>query len=95
VGGSWAYAAGLSGAPGGANEGISSAGFALFGPGNLFPGAALPGDSSTPGGLDRGLTTATDDGSKYKGGLSGRPFIRDSVACRDCDRVIDCDTGVE
>jgi hypothetical protein len=79
VGGSWAYAAGLSGAPGSANEGISAAGFSLFGPGNLFPGAALPGDSPTPGGVGGGLTTATDDGSQYNGGLSGRPFIKDSA----------------
>jgi len=49
VGGSWAYAAGLSGAPGSANEGIGAAGF------------------------------ATDDGSQYNGGLSGRPFIKDSA----------------
>ncbi len=79
VGGSWTYAAGLSGTPGGANEGISAAGFSQFGPGNLFPGAALPGDSPTPGGVGGGLTTATDDGSQYNGGLSGRPFIQDSV----------------
>jgi hypothetical protein len=79
VGGSWAYAAGLSGAPGSANEGISSAGFTQFGPANLFPGAALPGDNSAPGGIGGGLTTATDDGSKYKGGLSGHPFIKDSA----------------
>jgi hypothetical protein len=79
VGGSWAYGAGLSGAPGNANEGISSAGFTQFGPANLFPGAALPGDGSTPGGIGGGLTTATDDGSKYNGGLSGRPFIKDST----------------
>jgi hypothetical protein len=79
VGGSWAYAAGLSGAPGGANEGISAAGFSQFGPGNLFPGAALPGDSPTPGGIGGGLTTAADDGSQYNGGLSGRPFIQDSA----------------
>jgi len=79
VGGSWAYRAGLSGAPGGANEGISSAGFTQFGRANLFPGASLPEDNSPPGGLGGGLTTATDDGSKYNGGLSGRPFIKDSV----------------
>jgi len=79
VGGSWAYAAGLSAAPGGANEGIGAAGFSQFGPGDLFPGSALPGDSPTPGGVGGGLTTATDDGSKYNGGLSGRPFIKDSA----------------
>jgi hypothetical protein len=79
VGGSWTYAAGLSGASGSANEGISAAGFSLFGPGNLFPGAALPGDSPTPGGVGGGLTTVADDGSQYNGGLSGRPFIKDSA----------------
>ncbi len=79
VGGSWAYAAGLSGAPGSANEGIGAAGFGLFGSGNLFPGATLPGDSSPPNGVGGGLTTATDDGSQYNGGLSGRPFIKDSA----------------
>jgi hypothetical protein len=79
VGGSWTYAAGLSGAPGSANEGISAAGFSVFGPGNLFPGAALPDDSPTPGGVGGGLTTAVDDGSQYNGGLSGRPFIKDSA----------------
>jgi len=78
VGGSWAYAAGLSGAPGGANEGISAAGFSWFGPGNLFPGSALPGDSG-PDGVGGALTTAVDDGSKYNGGLKGRPFIMDSA----------------
>jgi len=79
VGGSWAYAAGLNGAPGNANEGISAVGFGLFGPGNLFPGSALPGDSPTPGGVGGGLTTAADDGSNYNGGLAGRPFIKDSA----------------
>ena len=79
VGGSWAYAAGLSGAPHGANEGISGAGLGLFGPGNLFPGAMLPGDKNPPSGVGGGLTTAIDDGSKYNGGVSGRPLIQDSV----------------
>jgi hypothetical protein len=79
IGGSWAYAAGLHGAPGGANEGISSAGYSLFGPCNLFPGSRLPGDGNPPDGVGGGLTSAMDDGSKYNGGLSGRPFIRDSA----------------
>ena len=54
VGGSWAYAAGLSGAPGNANEGISAVGFGLFGHHNLFPGSALPGDGPIPGGVGGG-----------------------------------------
>src|SRR5882724_5325386 len=80
IGGSWAYAAGLNGAPGGADEGISAAGFGLFGPKNVFPGSALPNDANKrPGGIRGGLTTTTDDGSQYNGGLSGRPFIKDSA----------------
>jgi hypothetical protein len=78
-GGSWAYAAGLSGAPRNANEGISSAGFSWFGPGNLFPGTALPGDKCPPDGVGGGLTTVIDDGSRYNGGLTGLPFIKDSA----------------
>jgi hypothetical protein len=80
IGGSWAYAAGLRGAPGGANEGISSAGYSLFGPCNLFPGSKLPGDGNAPDGVGGGLTSCVDDGSKYNGSLCGRPFIKDSAA---------------
>lgn len=79
VGGSWTYASGLSGAPGGANQGVSAVGFGLFGPKNLFPGAALPGDSPVPGGVGGGLTTAIDGGSMYNGGLSDRPLIKNVV----------------
>ena len=79
IGGSWSYLSGLNHAPGNANEGISSAGFNLFGPKNVFPGAAIPNDSPVPGGVGGGLTTATDDGSGYNGGLLGRPFIRSSA----------------
>ena len=76
----WAYAADLSGAPGGATEGISAVGFSQFGPHDLFPGSALPGDAHRPpGGVGGGLTTATDDGSDYNGGLLRRPFIKDSA----------------
>jgi hypothetical protein len=78
-GGSWAYAAGLCGAPRNAKEGISSAGFSWFGPRNLFPGTALPGDKCPPDGVGGGLTTVVDDGSKYNGGLKGLPFIKDSA----------------
>lgn len=42
VGGEWAYADGLSGAPGAADEGISSAGLGFFGAGNF-------GDSNLEG----------------------------------------------
>lgn len=60
VGGEWAYLSGLSGAPGGARQGISSSGFGLFGPGNLFPGTNLQGPVS-PAGLQYGLTSAGDN----------------------------------
>jgi hypothetical protein len=79
IGGSWAYAAALHDAPGGANEGISSTAYSFFGPSNLFPGNKLPGDSNPPDGVAGGLTSAVDDGSKYNSCLSGQPFIRDSA----------------
>jgi hypothetical protein len=60
VGGEWAYANNLSGAPGSAALGISSAGFGLFGPGDLFPGSNLQGPES-PDGLQYGLTSVGDN----------------------------------
>ena len=59
VGGEWAYKSGLSGAPGGATEGISSTGLGLFGPSSRFPGANLQGPDS-PDGLQYGLASAGD-----------------------------------
>jgi len=49
VGGEWAYKAGLAGTPGNAVLGISSAGFNIFGPNNLFPGTNLQGPTSPDG----------------------------------------------
>ncbi|MCX7827070.1 MAG: PEP-CTERM sorting domain-containing protein, partial [Verrucomicrobiae bacterium] len=40
IGGEWAYRNNING-PGAANQGISSAGFGIFGPANLFPGSNL------------------------------------------------------
>lgn len=60
VGGEWAYAGGLSGAPHSAAYGISSSGLGLFGPGNLFPGNNLQGPSS-PNGLEYGITSMGDN----------------------------------
>jgi hypothetical protein len=77
IGGSWVYAAGLS-LTNGANQGISSAGFGIFGA-TVFPGAAMPGDSPVPDGVGGGITTSVDDGSLYNGGLKGRPLIKDSA----------------
>lgn len=60
VGGEWAYADGLSGPPGSAAYGIGSAGFGLFGPGNLFPGNNLQGPPN-PNGLEYGITSMGDN----------------------------------
>jgi hypothetical protein len=59
VGGEWAYASGLSGAPNGATQGISSAGFGLFGGAN-FGTVNLYGPTSVNG-LGYGITSAGDD----------------------------------
>lgn len=55
VWGEWAYLGGLSGAPRGATQGISSAGFRFFGAGN-FPSGANLQNHRTLGGLNYGLT---------------------------------------
>jgi hypothetical protein len=60
VGGEWAYASGLVGAPLGAGQGISSVGLGLFGPPDLFGGANLQGPVS-PNGLQYGIVSAGDD----------------------------------
>jgi hypothetical protein len=77
VGGSWTYKSGLSGAPGGASQGISAAGYGLFGPMNIFPGNALPGDTVVPDGAAGGLTTVPDGGTSD--GLDGLPFIKSAA----------------
>ncbi len=59
VGGEWAYAAGLSGAPHGAPEGISSSGFGVFGQPN-FNGSNLQGPDALDG-LQYGITSAVDN----------------------------------
>lgn len=60
VGGEWAYTNGLSGAPGGAKQGISSSGLGLFGPAMLFAAVNLQGPTS-PDGLQYGITSAGDN----------------------------------
>lgn len=59
VGGEWAYASGLSGAPGGATQGISSTGLGLFGDPN-FNGPDLDPPMAVNG-LNYGLTSMADD----------------------------------
>jgi hypothetical protein len=78
VGGEWAYGSGLAGAPGGATEGISSAGFGLFG-GTLFPGANLDGPVGVNG-LNYGITSAGDNPLTGNAEVTGNaPLIQNAV----------------
>jgi hypothetical protein len=77
VGGEWAYANNLSGAPGGDNEGISSTGLGLFGSPN-FGGANLQGPNGVDG-LQYGITSAGDDPTTGNGGLLQYALIQNSV----------------
>jgi hypothetical protein len=80
VGGEWAYKSGLSGAPGGATEGISSAGFGLF-IAATFPGANLAGNANMAlQGVDYGIVSAGDNSATGNGGVTGSGgLIRNSV----------------
>jgi hypothetical protein len=78
VGGEWGYNSGLSGAPRGAQQGISAAGLGLFGPGDRFPGSNLaPPKNGSLAGVEYGLTSAGDIEST--GNLDGTPLIKNSV----------------
>ncbi len=81
VGGEWAYLGGLSGAPHGADYGISSTGLGLFGPGDRFPGTNLAGPpSGSPGGLEYGITSAGDNGATGNTPVTGdNALIKNSV----------------
>lgn len=77
VGGEWEYRANLSGAPLGANQGISSSGLGLFGSAN-FGGTNLEGPGS--GALDGpqyGITALGDNLATYQGRPT--PLIQASV----------------
>ncbi len=78
VGGEWAYAAGLSGAPGGATQGISSSGLGLFGNPN-FPGPNLE-DPVAVDGLNYGITSAGDNSATGNAEVTGNvPLIKNQV----------------
>lgn len=77
VGGEFAFATGLSGAPGGANSGISSSGLGLFGSGNFYDYNNLAGPSSIDG-LQYGITTAGDNPNTHNSGAD-TPLIQNSV----------------
>jgi PEP-CTERM motif len=78
VGGEWAYRSGLSGAPLGATEGISSAGFGLFGDPN-FSGSNLQ-DPYALNGMGYGITSAGDDPLTGNNAVTGKnDLIQNSV----------------
>ena len=78
VGGEWAYASGLIGAPGGARQGTSSTGLGLFGAGN-FGGPNLQGPVSVDG-LQYGITSAGDNPTTGNAAVTGGfALIHDSV----------------
>lgn len=78
VGGEWAYVDGLSGAPGGADEGISSSGLDLFGSAN-FGGTNLQGPAAVNG-LQYGITSAGDDSSTGNAPVTGKnALIKNAV----------------
>lgn len=78
VGGEWAYADGLSGAPFGADAGISSSGFGLFGGANLNgPDLAPP---SAVDGMNYGILSAGDNPLTGNDQVTGNiPLIKNSV----------------
>ena len=79
VGGEWALASGLVGAPGSATYGISSSGLGLFG-GATFPGANLDGPAGVDG-LQYGITSAGDDTTTGNSAVTdgGFPLIKSKV----------------
>lgn len=75
VGGEWAYLSGL--AQYSANQGISSSGLGIFGPGDRFPGSNLAGPAS-PDGVQFGIASATDNPATGIA-ITGVPITLDSV----------------
>ena len=76
VGGEWAYNNTQS--VFGANEGISSAGFGVFGVGDRFPGTNLQGPNSVNG-VQYGITTAFDTPGNDNTGISSVGLIQNQV----------------
>jgi hypothetical protein len=78
VGGEWAYASGLIGAPGGATEGVSSSGFGIFGSAN-FGGPNLD-DPAALNGLNYGIVSAGDNPATGNAAVTGNePLIQNKV----------------
>jgi hypothetical protein len=77
VGGEWSYSNSITPVPP-HNEGVSSTGIDIFGPGNRFPGDNLQGPAS-PDGVQYGITSAGDNLLTGNGGLNGNHLIKNSV----------------
>jgi len=79
VGGEWAYGNSLAGAPGGLNDGISSAGLGtLFGQAN-FNGSNLDGSTALQG-INYGILSAGDNTANGNPSVTGNfPLIKDQV----------------
>jgi hypothetical protein len=79
VGGEWAYTNNLSGAPGGANQGISSSGLGLFAPSDRFGAVNLQGPISVDG-IQYGITSAGDNSATGNQTVTGSDaLIHNSV----------------
>ena len=76
VGGEWAYSGSIGGGPGGATQGISSAGFGFFGAPN-FNGSNLAGPASVDG-LNFGIVGA-DNTATANGGIDAEPLTHHDV----------------
>jgi len=69
----------LTGAPGSAGFGLSSAGLGLFSPSDNFPGSNLQGPASVDG-LQYGITSAGDDAATGNAAVTGgNALIQNSV----------------
>ena len=81
VGTEWAYKSGLVGVPGGATQGLSSAGLNLFGPENRFEtsyGDDMLSKPASPNGENFGIVPAGT--TKVSGSLEKQALIRNSVS---------------
>jgi hypothetical protein len=77
VGGEWAYAEGLAGAPLGAAQGISSSGLNLFG-NPTFPGPSLESPNAVDG-VQYGITSSNYVAGSGNGGIESSGLIKNSV----------------
>jgi hypothetical protein len=77
IGGTWTFKGGLSGAPGDAMYGLSTAGFGLFGPHDVFPGSSY--GSTGAGGDAYGIASLGDNPLTGNSPTISDPFIHSSA----------------